>query len=129
MTAKVFCIHVVSPLANLKMLYIKYCVAYGGWFWYPETIIHFTLVLFFNLFGLLSMNLNNATYLHRQAEQKRLVLGMILMNVLYIYFDMKLLADYMFLLIRLIKDSCWDIQQSSVFRMHSMIFTDQYQLQ
>lgn len=75
------------------------------------------------------MNLNNATYLHRQAEQKRLLLGMILMNVLYIYFDMKLLADYMFLLIRLIKDSCLDIQQSSIFRMHSMIFTDQYQLQ
>lgn len=75
------------------------------------------------------MNLNNVTYLHRQAEQKPLVLGMILMSVLYIYFDMKLLADYMFLLIRLIKDSCWDIQQSSIFRMHSMIFTDQYQLQ
>lgn len=52
------------------------------------------------------MNLNNVTYLHRQAEQKPLVLGMILMNILYIYLDMKLLADYMFLLIRLIKDSC-----------------------
>lgn len=48
MTAAIVSIHVVTCLASLKMLYIKYFVAYGDWFWYPETLMqHLCISLYY----------------------------------------------------------------------------------
>lgn len=130
MTAAIVSIHVVTCLASLKMLYIKYFVAYGDWFWYPETFMQHLCISLYYLYILNNLPhlLWTETIQHISIDsqkQRSTVLGddadqhfVCITCTGILHKQTTCSVDLTWSFYTKVEYSYWNIQQSSMFRMH-----------